>query len=197
MKKHILFFKLAFILTMLFMGSETFAAYISSGIYIEDTAITSDDQVADGADVALLGVGSITLEPGFHAEEGCVFKAIIRDGDSLSDLWEMQNFGNLDQNPDDDPDGDELTNLEEETLDVDPNVFDNDTDDDGLKDRWELDYFSDLDEEAQGDTDSDGITNIIEYTLGTEPDLNTDKPAPGIYYEYDAVGRIKSIVRIK
>ncbi len=35
------------------------------------------------------------------------------DGDGLPDKWELTHFGNLDQGPDDDPDGDGLTNIEE------------------------------------------------------------------------------------
>jgi hypothetical protein len=35
------------------------------------------------------------------------------DGDGLADRWELNMFGNLDQRHDDDPDQDELTNLEE------------------------------------------------------------------------------------
>jgi len=43
------------------------------------------------------------------------------DMDTLPDWWELENFDNLDQGPDDDPDGDFYTNLEEYTYDTDPN----------------------------------------------------------------------------
>lgn len=42
------------------------------------------------------------------------------DGDGLDDQWERDKFGNLDQGADGNPDGDELTNLEEFLQDSDP-----------------------------------------------------------------------------
>ena len=44
------------------------------------------------------------------------------DNDGLPDVWELYYFGNLDQGPDDDPDEDGLTNLEELYLGTDPTV---------------------------------------------------------------------------
>jgi hypothetical protein len=35
------------------------------------------------------------------------------DGDGLPDAWELQYFGNLNQGPNDNPDGDALNNLQE------------------------------------------------------------------------------------
>ena len=46
------------------------------------------------------------------------------DSDSLPDSWETLYFGNLLQGPDDDPDNDGLTNLEEYQRGTDPTVFD-------------------------------------------------------------------------
>jgi hypothetical protein len=43
------------------------------------------------------------------------------DEDGLSDIWEIENFGNLDQGPGDDPDGDEYTNQQEHDAGTDPN----------------------------------------------------------------------------
>lgn len=43
------------------------------------------------------------------------------DGDGMSDVWEIENFGTLDQGPDGDPDGDNYTNLQEHDADTDPN----------------------------------------------------------------------------
>ena len=42
------------------------------------------------------------------------------DGDGLPDSWEMKYFGNLDQGPNDDPDGDGKTNLQEYQDGTDP-----------------------------------------------------------------------------
>ena len=46
------------------------------------------------------------------------------DGDGLPDFWEMQYFPDLSQGPQDDPDTDGLTNLQEYTGGTDPTVFD-------------------------------------------------------------------------
>ncbi len=46
------------------------------------------------------------------------------DNDSLPDYWELQYFNNLDQNPQDDPDEDGLTNLTEYENGTNPAVFD-------------------------------------------------------------------------
>jgi hypothetical protein len=46
------------------------------------------------------------------------------DNDGLPDVWELHFFGNLDQGPGDDPDGDDWTNLEELYLGTDPTQAD-------------------------------------------------------------------------
>ncbi len=48
-------------------------------------------------------------------------KVTDSDGDGLRDGWELDNFGNLDQGPDDDPDGDGLSNVKEMNDGTDPN----------------------------------------------------------------------------
>ena len=58
------------------------------------------------------------------------------DLDSLPDDWERQYFGNLNQNPSDDYDGDGLTNLEEYNHGTDPTKWD--TDGDGYLDKEEI-----------------------------------------------------------
>ena len=45
------------------------------------------------------------------------------DADSLPDYWELQYFGNLNQGPDDDPDTDSLTNIQEFQGSTDPTVY--------------------------------------------------------------------------
>ena len=54
------------------------------------------------------------------------------DEDGLPDEWEMEYFGNLDQDANDDPDNDGATNIQEYGLGTEPN--NDDTDGDGLKD---------------------------------------------------------------
>ncbi|MGJ8633254.1 MAG: discoidin domain-containing protein [Luteolibacter sp.] len=49
---------------------------------------------------------------------------IDTDEDGMSDVWENANFGNLDQGPYSDPDGDRLVNLLEYRAELDPNIAD-------------------------------------------------------------------------
>jgi hypothetical protein len=50
------------------------------------------------------------------------------DNDGLDDAWEIRHFGSLSAHPDDDPDGDGLTNIEEQREQTDPNNPDTDGD---------------------------------------------------------------------
>ena len=102
------------------------------------------------------------------------------DGDSLPDIWEYENFGNLGQTSDDDLDRDGLTELEEYQMGWDPNDIndpyqDVDLDWDHLPDWWEYHHFGDLDQDASDDFDRDGSTEMDEYYDGTDP---TDPQAP-------------------
>ena len=67
---------------------------------------------------------------------GITLQGVDSDEDGLPDCWELEHFGNLDQGPDDDPDGDGLTNLEERQYGTDPNNWD--TDGDGVSDGDEV-----------------------------------------------------------
>lgn len=48
---------------------------------------------------------------------------IDSDGNGLLDTWEIAHFGSIGQDPNDDPDGDGMTNLEEQKAGTDPNDF--------------------------------------------------------------------------
>ncbi|WP_459924020.1 3-coathanger stack domain-containing protein [Desulfatiferula olefinivorans] len=73
-----------------------------------------------------------------------------------------------------------------------------DNDDDGMSDQWELDHGLDIyGDDSQLDNDGDGFVNSVEYVIGTQPGNSQDKPNPGNYYQYDALGRITNIVRIQ
>ena len=88
----------------------------------------------------------------------------MRDNDGLSNRCEMTYFGNLDQNPNDDYDGDQLLNYQECELGTNPTDNNPDTDDDGLPDWWEVRFFGlSLDQGRNDDADNDGISNFIEY----------------------------------
>jgi len=141
---------------------------------------------------------ALVLGPGFRVQSGGTLALSIMDPDGLPNDCELQYFGNYDQGPDDDPDGDQLTNLQECQLGTDPTANNPDNDGDGLLDWWEVQYAGTnlgLLNGRNADADGDGVSNWIEYKLGTNP-LGNDLPGPGIYYEYDELGRIKKIQRL-
>jgi hypothetical protein len=176
-----------------------------NGTYLSDSNIYSQGTCTTefGSSAILEAPFSIILQPGFHAKTGSSVDAKIGDGldsdsDLLPDWWENKFFGNVDQAADDDPDDDGLTNMQEYILGTDPTDGETDSDGDGLADGWELSYFTSLDiAEYHGDNDSDGIENFIEQKFETDPNDPESKPKPGCTYEYDALGRIKKVYRIK
>jgi hypothetical protein len=110
------------------------------------------------------------------------------DADSMPDDWEQQIIDDdpgdsitriEDVLPDDDYDGDALTNLEEYQQVTVPTDFD--TDDDDLPDGWEvsngLDPLDSTEENGgEGDFDDDGWTNYEEYIEGADPRDDTSPP---------------------
>jgi hypothetical protein len=101
------------------------------------------------------------------------------DKDDLADAWERQYFNNLLQVGTGDPDGDFVSNEEEEFYGTNPADANSspDTDGDGIADGWELKWFSDLTiadstlRPGGANTNSDGDfdTDREEYTAGTDP----------------------------
>ncbi len=90
------------------------------------------------------------------------------DGDGLPDTWERQYFGDSRYGPNDDPDGDGLTNAQEFQLGTNPDKAD--TDGDGMPDGWEVAHgLNPFANDANGDPDYDGGTNYDEYLRGTNP----------------------------
>ncbi|MDI1248188.1 MAG: alpha/beta hydrolase [Lacunisphaera sp.] len=78
-----------------------------------------------------------------------------QDGDSLPDVWELQNFGNLGVLPGADPDNDGMNNLQEYQNTTRPNL---------------------------ADTDSDGLNDGQEDALGTDPlDPGSNAPAQFVW----------------
>lgn len=109
----------------------TGSAVVTAG----NLTLTFMTPLPDGTYVVYLEVGDIASPPNSAVS---VWSFTIStnlddtDGDGLLDDWERGNFGNLDQGSDDDPDNDDLSNLEESILGTDPN--DPDTDGDGIQD---------------------------------------------------------------
>jgi len=89
------------------------------------------------------------------------------DNDGLPDSWEISHFGDLIQNPGDDYDHDELTNLQEYQLGTDPIKWD--TDGDGVNDGTEV---------ANG-------TNPLIPDVTLEPNISVD-PLSSYFGEFDA-----------
>jgi subtilisin family serine protease len=97
------------------------------------------------------------------------------DGDDMPSGWEVDNFGDILTDADEDTDGDELIELLEYQIGADPN--DPDSDDDGMPDGWETDNNLDpLTDDAEGDPDGDGYTNLEEYSAGTDPQDDGSQP---------------------
>lgn len=121
------------------------------------------------------------------------------DGDGLADSWEVQYFGNISQDSDDDPDGDGLSNYLEFVFGGNPLAVDTDgdllpdydevtiyhtslvladTDGDGLSDRSEI--ITHHTNPCLRDTDGDGLSDGEEIvTDGTNP-LYADSDGDGI-----------------
>lgn len=108
------------------------------------------------------------------------------DGDEMSDTWERF-YGLLlvppvtDLQPGDDPDGDDLTNLEEFQIGTRPTgTTAADSDGDTMKDGWEVRYGLDprIASDAPLDADGDTLTNAEEFLYRTDPtkaDTDADK----------------------
>jgi hypothetical protein len=193
---------------------------VQGGFTGGSNVITADPRLFDG--YRLLGTNSLCLDAGDaavaptddiqsearpwgnKADIGCdEFVMIDSDADGLFDDWEQFYFDGLAALPGDDPDGDELTNLQEyragsnpvipfegdldgdgladdteRIMGTDPALAD--TDGDGMPDGWEVQSsLNPLENDALGDLDSDGLANMTEWFWGASP-TNTDSDADGL-----------------
>ena len=109
-----------------------------------------------------------------------------KDADGLPDVWETVHFGSLTAGPDEDPDHDDYTNLQEYLAGTDPNnpaSNPGDTDNDGLPDEWEITYFGSLVYGPEDDPDGDGFSNGQEFRAGTNPaDPDSHPPGPRVRF---------------
>lgn len=144
---------------------------LTSQTYQTDENIITGNPCVVGAGVNVVFSTDMRtyLNKGFSVKAGGIFKVTILDNDGLSNVWEMDYFGNLNQNATGDYDGDGLTNKQEFDLATSPTA---------------------------ADTDGDGLNDYLEANFGSAPGNSGSKLPPGNYYEYDELGRIKNIVRI-
>lgn len=108
------------------------------------------------------GANGSTLTPGGAQDT---------DNDNLSDSWEQQYFGDLDETSSGDPDGDLLTNIDEQTRGTNPTLAD--TDGDGYNDKVETGTGTWIGSSDTGtsalsaDSDQDGLPDGVETNTGT------------------------------
>lgn len=100
------------------------------------------------------------------------------DGHGLPDLWQKIYFGHLGVDPNADPDGDGLSNLQEFRNHTNP--LQADTDADGIPDAWEIAHGLDPQFNDAGlDYDNSGWNNLQKYQYGLNP-LNLDGNGDGL-----------------
>jgi len=127
-----------------------------------------------------------------------------RDGDGLSDVWELTNFGNLNETSNGDPDADGLSNLQEFQRTTNPKNAD--TDNDGLRDGVETKtgkFISATDtgtDPLVADSDGDGLKDGVEnpklpydparpqQQSGTDPN-KTDSDGDGLSDGAEVTGK--------
>ncbi len=93
-----------------------------------------------------------------------------RDADGLPDYFEYRWFGDLDENPKGDPDGDGLSNGKEFELGLNPSSAD--TDQDGVRD--DVEVADGRTNPLSPDTDGDGFPDGWERAHGLDPGSATD-----------------------
>lgn len=109
------------------------------------------------------GTYTVTVTNEGGSDSSSTVVTTFDDEDDLPNQFELDNFGDItSQDNDGDPDGDNLTNLEEFNAGTDPNLAD--TDGDGLDDGDEAPNGADP---LLTDTDGDGFSDAFEVNNGT------------------------------
>ncbi|MDB2327019.1 hypothetical protein N9V94_00485 [bacterium] len=142
-------------------------------IAIGSTHITDDRDMSGDLDEIRIYSAALSNEAIAKIAAGAGDPEADTDGDGLKDGFELESFGNLDQNGDGDPDGDGLTNLEEAAEGTHPGEAD--TDGDSVNDGIEL---TDMTDPLVADADADGLNDGEEKANGTLPD-NRDSDSDG------------------
>lgn len=175
--------------------------------YIDDNiTVQGPATVNSGVELDLVSKTKVVLSAGFKVMPGGVLRAATSpdtDGDTIHDIVEQWSDC-LDPNlPDTDDDG--LADNQEDTNgngvqeSDETSACNADTDGDKMDDKWELDHnFDPLIDDGSLDADGDGVVNYLECHFNTDPRDQNSLPLKGTsYYEYDQLGRIKKIIRIK
>ncbi|MFA5904867.1 MAG: hypothetical protein WC836_13105 [Desulfobacula sp.] len=214
MKKFKLILGLIFafcILTTCYAADLTLTGDLTSGRHYTNGAISTQGTtvINPGVDVDLAAQTIIKFGPGFKVVQGGKLRAAVSpdtDGDLILDLVEKRSNCEDFQLADTDSDG-----LSDSAEDINRNgihepgtpqnetcACNRDTDSDGMDDGWEKRYgLNALVNDADGDLDGDRLKNHMEYKLSSNPNDPTSLPSKRSYYEYDELGRIKRITRIK
>lgn len=137
----------------------------SNGIVKDSFAVAiNTSAIVNDANVTIFNTNVIPVDSNLVINNQCWSGPFVDTGsDGLPDDWENQYFGNLNQGPNDDPDEDGLTNLQEYQHGTDPT--NPDTDGDGAEDSAELaEGKNPLDngDIENDDSDSDGLPDLWE-----------------------------------
>ncbi|MCP3940138.1 MAG: hypothetical protein GY710_01470 [Desulfobacteraceae bacterium] len=179
------------------VSDSLFGTIVSGGSLVVNSLTNNTASVSSDKALVLKANCKVIINPVFKVPKGARLSIQSGDCDKLPDDWEIAVFGTTEYSHGDDPDNDGLSNYQEYLINSDPLSGNGDTDGDGLEDQWELVHFNNLDQGYEGDADGDGVSNGNEQLTGTDPADVYSIPKPGNYYEYDALGRIKRLARIK
>ncbi len=180
----------------------------SDWLYIHGTIFTQDDTIIEsGVNLDLIAKTKIKFDNGFKIRTGGVLLAGTSpdtDSDMIFDLVENRTCTNpyLDDTDSDGlSDGFEDSNrngiFESALGEINP--CNPDTDGDRMGDKYESDYGLDPNfDDSNEDPDNDSFTNWMEFFFSqSDPRDPNHRPDKGSYYEYDELGRIKKIIRVK
>ncbi len=194
----------------LLTGNVTSCEYYING----EISTQGTTSVNPGVTLKLYAEETVSFYEGFKVELGGVLLAVASpdsDGDLILDFVETE-YGC--SNPElADSDGDLLSDSEEDENHngvIEPqetSPCNKDTDGDKMDDYWERKFALNPKNasDSQGDPDEDGLTNYMEYYFrgddpenpASDPTDTSSLPPKGTYYEYDELGRVKKIIRIK